>query len=74
MSDVLAERGTCPRCGSDQVVHVVFGLPAPGAAERAPEWVEFAGCVVWPNPPDRRCEHCGHAWSSTEAPTTDAHG
>ena len=74
MSDVFAERGTCPRCGSEQVVHVLFGMPAPGASEQAPEWVEFGGCVVWPDARDRRCQRCDHAWSATEAPTADAAG
>jgi hypothetical protein len=57
-------RGSCPVCGSAEVIHVFFGLPAPGVMEQAPEWVRFAGCTIWPDAYDRQCEHCGHTWTA----------
>jgi rRNA maturation protein Nop10 len=56
-------RGTCPRCGSGDVIHVVHGMPAPFELEWAPQWVEFAGCVVDGELTTRRCDHCGARWN-----------
>jgi ribosomal protein S27AE len=56
------KRGTCPRCGSGDVIHVVLGMPAPFEVESAPPWVEFAGCVLVGEPTTRRCDRCGAGW------------
>lgn len=58
------ERGICPACGSDRVIHIRFGLP-PADSDRVatPEWVRYAGCEVRTGEPTRRCEACGHAWA-----------
>jgi hypothetical protein len=58
-------RGTCPRCGSGDVIHVVLGMPAPFEVASAPPWVEFAGCVVDGEPSTRRCDRCGADWNPT---------
>lgn len=55
------ERGSCPACGSGQVIHVVMGMPVLDAMEKAPPWVRFAGCVP-SSDLDRWCEDCGHEW------------
>lgn len=57
------ERGTCPSCGSGEVTHILFGLPADPGAE--PEWVSFGGCVIDGIPRNRLCESCGHEWTSS---------
>jgi hypothetical protein len=56
-------RGTCPRCGSDQVVHMIIGLLASGPDRlRVPSWACLLGCV---HPGfDRSCAECGHTWDS----------
>lgn len=54
-------RGTCPRCGSGEVTHVMFGMPAFEDYEQSPPWVEFAGCVV-EGARARYCDDCGHGW------------
>ena len=56
-------RGTCPRCGTDQVVHLVIGMPAsPGDFGSGPDWVSWVGCV---HPGfDRSCAECGLTWDS----------
>ena len=36
-------RGTCPRCGSTQVVHLVIGMPAsPEELGSGPDWVSWS--------------------------------
>ncbi|MGO1198263.1 MAG: (deoxy)nucleoside triphosphate pyrophosphohydrolase [Dermabacteraceae bacterium] len=53
-------RGTCPRCGGDQVLHHVIGMPMLEAHESSPPWVIWEGCVG--SGPERECQECGHAW------------
>lgn len=64
-------RGMCPSCGSDEVIHLVVGLPAdPDSMEEDPDWVRWIGC---PYPGyDRTCAQCGATWSwpTAERPTT----
>ena len=59
-------RGTCPSCGSGEVVHLVIGLPSgPGAGSGDPDWVSWVGCV---HPGfDRECNSCGATWSGRTA-------
>jgi hypothetical protein len=58
-------RGTCPRCASAEVRHLIIGFPAgPEPMNSTPDWVAWVGCD---HPGyDRVCEHCGFAWSSAE--------
>ncbi len=55
-------RGTCPSCGSDEVTHLVIGMPAgPESGAEDPAWVAWVGCV---HPGfTRRCEACGSTWT-----------
>ncbi len=63
--DLDDDRGTCPACGSTDVVVVVHGLPAdPSPADRAD--VRLAGCLVDGEQHDRECGRCGAAWSSAD--------
>lgn len=57
-------RGTCPRCGGDQVLHHVIGMPLAEAHRSSPEWVHWAGCVGLG--PDRECPECEHSWWATD--------
>lgn len=57
-------RGTCPRCGTDQVLHHVIGMPMLEAYESSPPWVIWEGCVGLG--PDRECLDCAHSWSSDD--------
>ena len=54
----------CPRCGSDDVRRVVHGYPDPDDVERHRGQVDFAGCLVPPDPPAFRCARCRTAWGS----------
>jgi DNA-directed RNA polymerase subunit RPC12/RpoP len=52
---------SCPSCGSDRVVEIVYGLPAPELAERAKRGeVALGGCMVDEENPTNRCLACGH--------------
>jgi hypothetical protein len=56
----MVDLGACPRCGGDDVLHIVYGLVGAHAADEAPAWVRFAGCAVQPE--NRVCQTCGHEW------------
>ncbi len=59
---------TCPRCHSDEVLPIAYGMPSPEMVEgSAAGRVALSGCVVWPEAPDWRCVKCGHEWRSEEA-------
>ena len=57
-----APRGTCPQCGSPDVVHLVIGMPAaPSEWGSGPHWVEWVGCI---HPGyTRRCTACEQVWT-----------
>lgn len=55
-------RGTCPRCGADQVLHHVIGMPVREVYDSSPAWVLWEGCTG-PGP-DRECLGCAHSWWS----------
>jgi hypothetical protein len=54
-------RGTCPRCGSVDVVALYIGDHI-GPLTGAPEWVKPVGCI---HPGfDHGCETCDHTWTA----------
>jgi hypothetical protein len=58
----------CPRCHSDEVIPVAYGLPSPEMVEEAMAGrVALAGREAWPEAPDWRCVVCGHEWRDDEA-------
>ena len=54
-------RGTCPVCGSGQVIHHPLGGPDPRLTEEDPPWVHWQGCLLVFS--DRTCEGCGAGWN-----------
>lgn len=54
-------RGTCPECGSGQVIHHLLGIADPRTEPADPAWIEWHGCL----PPfgDRSCLECDAIWS-----------
>ena len=55
----------CPRCGSRQVVPIVYGLPGKQlAADADAGRVVLGGCRVSDGDPIRSCVACGHRWGS----------
>lgn len=65
--DALADepRGTCPTCGSGDVIHVLFGFPV--GVDTLPSWVRLGGCVIEGAVYNRACEACGHEWRPAAA-------
>jgi hypothetical protein len=59
-------RGTCPRCGSGNVRHLVAGVRgAPEWTEGStPDWVDGVGCCLPLE--NRECDQCGWAWPDHE--------
>lgn len=58
----------CPRCRSDEVVPVVYGMPSAELVEQSRAGrVALGGEVHWPEAPDWRCVACGHEWDEAEA-------
>ena len=62
----------CPRCGQENSVRLVWGLPAPDTMERAERGlVELGGCMVEPKAPEFACRSCGLQWGHESDPTAD---
>jgi hypothetical protein len=58
----------CPRCHSDEVLPIVYGMPGPELTEESLAGrVALGGCMMWPEAPDWRCVVCGHEWRANEA-------
>jgi hypothetical protein len=55
----MAKPERCPRCGSDRIVEIAYGLPTAEAGEAA-ERGEFilGGCMVGPGSPEWGCAAC----------------
>ncbi len=59
----MDETERCPRCHSDEVLPIVYGLPGPELAEESMKGrLVLGGCMVWPESPDRQCAACHHSW------------
>ena len=55
-------RGTCPRCSTDQIVHLVIGMSTSDEVTTDEDWVSWVGCI---HPGfDRSCAECGLTWDS----------
>lgn len=57
-------RGTCVRCGSQDVLHHVLGMPLAESMQSSPSWVRWEGCAGLG--PDRECRRCEYAWWSDD--------
>ena len=56
---------TCPRCGSDRVARIVYGLvPNSPELQRGLDegLISLGGCVVGHDSPDFECQACGKKW------------
>jgi hypothetical protein len=53
----------CPRCGAEDVVKIVYGLPTRVTMEDLYAGkVALGGCMISPDSPDYVCDSCGHEW------------
>ncbi|MDD5747440.1 MAG: hypothetical protein PHP64_00050 [Actinomycetota bacterium] len=54
---------SCPNCGSDAVVPIVYGTTTPELAERAAKReIRIGGYAVGVDKPNWACNNCGHLW------------
>ncbi len=66
--DEMEDAERCPRCQSDEVLRIAYGMPSEEMVrESIAGRVAFGGCLVWPEAPDRTCRACGYEWRSDEA-------
>ena len=50
----------CPRCGSLDVVPILYGYPGPEMMEAAEKGkIELGGCVIGESDPQKKCKACG---------------
>lgn len=53
----------CPRCSSEVVVPIAYGLPSPEMVESSRRGeLALGGCVRFGGAPDYTCRNCGHEW------------
>jgi hypothetical protein len=58
---------TCPRCGSQDVLPITYGLPGPELIEESLAGrVTLGGCMIGPESPNRLCRNCGRDWREGE--------
>jgi hypothetical protein len=58
----------CPRCGSQAVIPIVYGLPAPELVRKAEAGeVVLGGCEYDPSYPIYACRDCGEQWNQPRA-------
>ena len=61
---------TCPRCGSGDVLPIMYGMPGPEMTrDSLAGRVALGGCVLVPDAPDRLCQNCRHRWREGPGPT-----
>jgi hypothetical protein len=55
--------GPCPKCGSLDVVPILYGYPLPEAMAAADEGkIALGGCCVGERDPRKYCNACGEAF------------
>ena len=53
----------CPRCGSNTVLPILYGLPAGEAVEEAKRGeIALGGCCISDDMPQWHCSECEHRW------------
>ena len=62
----------CPRCGREDSVPMIYGLPAPQDQDLAEHGlIGLGGCLMPENEPAFVCRACGLEWGRASDPTTD---
>jgi len=50
----------CPKCGSHEIVPIMYGYPMPEAMAAANEGkIKLGGCLVGERDPQKHCKACG---------------
>lgn len=60
----LAPQPSCPQCGAQETVPIVYGLPGPELFDQAEAGeVILGGCMIAFGNPDYTCRACDHEWT-----------
>ena len=63
-----ASAAKCPRCGSKDVLPIIYGLQDPEQdVELRVGRVKLGGCLVGPDSPELYCKACRHEWRTSPA-------
>jgi hypothetical protein len=63
------ERSTCPSCGSEDTLPIVYGPPTRELEEAARRGeLVLGGCMFSFDAPDRVCRDCGSEWQAGALP------
>ncbi|MGY1840249.1 MULTISPECIES: hypothetical protein [unclassified Modestobacter] len=63
---------SCPSCGREDSVPLVWGLPGPGDFELAEQGlIALGGCMLGPDEPVLTCRSCGLNWGHDEPSVED---
>jgi hypothetical protein len=58
----------CPKCGANNSIPIIYGLPAPELFEKAEaKKVKLGGCCVEANSPQFFCKECNNEWNKDQA-------
>ncbi|MDA8226311.1 MAG: hypothetical protein M0T74_01135 [Desulfitobacterium hafniense] len=58
----------CPKCGSTNSVHIVYGMPSNELYQEAQVGkVKLGGCLLDPSNPEYVCKDCEHEWNRVQA-------
>jgi hypothetical protein len=59
------KRPPCPKCQSEKIVPIVYGLPRYEFFEKAKadEFI-LGGCTIYEDSPQWHCKECGHLWQT----------
>ena len=61
------KRLSCPSCGKDNLLPIVYGLPGQELLKTsARREVLLGGCIIDSNSPEWQCVECGHAWGARD--------
>ena len=65
MTEKTGKHPACPKCGSEQVLPIAYGLPGPEMWEMANRGeIVLGGCVV--DSPQWSCQACGWRWGNED--------
>lgn len=57
----------CPKCGSENVIPIAYGMPGPELFKKAEAGkVKLGGCCIEENSPEYYCNDCVYEWNKKE--------
>ena len=60
---VMKKLKKCPKCKSQEVIPIIYGLPGLDLAEKESNGeVKLGGCLVIEGNPEWHCKNCGYEW------------